>query len=172
MKKTLFISALILAVSLAFAYAGVVQQKEEATAKDPVCGMTVKKSEAKATYDYKGTTYYFCSDGCKESFVKDPEKYLAKAEKESPQAGAMGMHRHAGMMTHRQMGSQSRMGAANCPLHAADVEMGMENLPDGVALRFTSKNSDTVKKIQEHFAGMPGGCPACGTCPHQGQADK
>ncbi len=43
---------------------------------DPVCGMKVKKSEAKATYEYDGKTYYFCMEACKDKFVKDPEKYV------------------------------------------------------------------------------------------------
>ena len=47
-------------------------------AVDPVCGMKIKKSDAKATYEYKGKTYYFCMEGCKEKFEKDPEKYAKK----------------------------------------------------------------------------------------------
>lgn len=46
-------------------------------AKDPVCGMKVKKSEAAAVSEYKGKKYYFCAEGCKEKFEKDPEKYVA-----------------------------------------------------------------------------------------------
>jgi YHS domain-containing protein len=46
-------------------------------AKDPVCGMEVDESNAQWTSDYKGKTYYFCAPGCKASFDKDPEKYLA-----------------------------------------------------------------------------------------------
>jgi Cu+-exporting ATPase len=45
---------------------------------DPVCGMKFKKSEAKATHEYNGKTYYFCMDGCKEKFEKDPGKYTKK----------------------------------------------------------------------------------------------
>ena len=52
----------------------------EDTVVDPVCGMKIKKSEAKATYEYKEKTYYFCMEGCKEKFMKDPEKFHAKAE--------------------------------------------------------------------------------------------
>ncbi len=48
---------------------------EEDAVVDPVCGMKVKKSEAKATYEHNGKTYYFCMEECKEKFVKDPEKY-------------------------------------------------------------------------------------------------
>jgi YHS domain-containing protein len=47
--------------------------------KDPVCGMNVEESKAAVTSTYKGRTYYFCAKVCKESFDKDPEKYLLKA---------------------------------------------------------------------------------------------
>lgn len=43
---------------------------------DPVCKMTVEKQSAAATTVYVGATYYFCAKGCKETFDKDPEKYL------------------------------------------------------------------------------------------------
>jgi YHS domain-containing protein len=52
------------------------QEHGEDTVVDPVCGMKIKKSEAKATYDYNGKTYYFCMEGCKEKFVKEPAKYV------------------------------------------------------------------------------------------------
>ncbi len=45
---------------------------------DPVCGMTIEDSSAKATSVYKGMTVYFCAKGCKEKFDKDPEGYLKK----------------------------------------------------------------------------------------------
>src|SRR4030042_3418385 len=80
MKKQRLAFALLLTLSLGFALTVLAQQKADDTAIDPVCGMTVKKSEAKVTLDYKGTTYYFCSSGCKEAFAKDPEKYLQKKE--------------------------------------------------------------------------------------------
>jgi YHS domain-containing protein len=42
--------------------------------KDPVCGMMVdEKSKWKSTYS--GKTYYFCSEGCKRTFEKNPKKY-------------------------------------------------------------------------------------------------
>ena len=44
-------------------------------AKDPVCGMTVEESEAAATSEYDGRTYYFCSKDCKEEFDGDPSAY-------------------------------------------------------------------------------------------------
>ena len=44
--------------------------------KDPVCGMTVKKAEAKGSLEYKGETYYFCDPGCLARFKEAPEKFL------------------------------------------------------------------------------------------------
>ncbi len=172
MTKKSLILAVILAVSLGFTYAGIVQQKADDTATDLVCGMTVKKAEAKATFDYKGTTYYFCASGCKEAFAKDPEKYLAKAEQKSAQPGTTGMHQHGEMMAPGKMSRPAHVSAMDCPMHSADVEMKTENLPDGVVLKFTSKNPETVKKMQEHLAEMKGGCPACTACPQQEQVKK
>ena len=48
-----------------------------ATAIDPVCKMTVDTETAVAKSDYQGTTYYFCAPGCKRSFDRDPDTYLA-----------------------------------------------------------------------------------------------
>jgi YHS domain-containing protein len=48
-------------------------------AKDPVCGMEVDTSAPGALKaDYLGKTYYFCNPSCKESFLNNPAKYLAK----------------------------------------------------------------------------------------------
>ena len=43
---------------------------------DPVCGMDVETATAVNTYEYKGTTYYFCGKGCRLEFEEDPERYL------------------------------------------------------------------------------------------------
>ena len=39
-------------------------------AQDPICGMQVRKSDAPATYTHEGESFYFCMEGCKESFIK------------------------------------------------------------------------------------------------------
>ncbi len=44
--------------------------------QDPVCGMTVEEGKEAAKSEYKGSTYFFCSRGCKVAFDKDPEKFL------------------------------------------------------------------------------------------------
>jgi YHS domain-containing protein len=44
---------------------------------DPVCHMSVKGIQADTSL-YKGKVYGFCSDMCKGSFKKEPEKFLAQ----------------------------------------------------------------------------------------------
>jgi len=43
---------------------------------DPVCGMKISTSDAVASMEYKGKTYYFCSQDCADSFKESPEDYL------------------------------------------------------------------------------------------------
>ena len=45
-------------------------------ATDPVCKMEVDPETAAAKLEHGGTTYYFCSDGCRQAFEADPQKYL------------------------------------------------------------------------------------------------
>jgi len=44
-------------------------------AKDLVCGMQVRTSDAPAHDRHEGQDYYFCSDKCHAAFVKHPERY-------------------------------------------------------------------------------------------------
>jgi xanthine dehydrogenase accessory factor len=46
---------------------------------NPVCKIPVQKSTAKYVLVYDNEKVYFCCDGCKVSFEKDPEKYIPKA---------------------------------------------------------------------------------------------
>lgn len=50
----------------------------EDTAIDPCCGMEVDTSNPRGgSYEYEGTTYYFCARGCRLSFEEDPQAYLS-----------------------------------------------------------------------------------------------
>jgi membrane fusion protein, copper/silver efflux system len=56
------------------------------TSEDPVCGMEVDQGKTKAaglTAEYKGQTFYFCSDDCKTKFAKEPTKYSWKVGKDA-----------------------------------------------------------------------------------------
>ena len=64
-------------------------------AVDPVCGKKVARGKileidedkirAEVTCEYKGKTYFFCSNECLEKFKKNPEKYIKKDEVKIPQ---------------------------------------------------------------------------------------
>jgi uncharacterized membrane protein YraQ (UPF0718 family)/YHS domain-containing protein len=51
-------------------------EMENEFAQDPVCKMQVRTSDAPAKAELDGTMYYFCMQGCKDSFLKEPAKYL------------------------------------------------------------------------------------------------
>src|SRR6266851_7826715 len=46
------------------------------TVIDPVCKMKIDPSKSAGSYEYQGTTYYFCGSGCLSRFKADPAKYL------------------------------------------------------------------------------------------------
>ena len=52
------------------------EEVEMATVKDPVCGMEIDPKSA-ASEEYRGKTYYFCSDACHDKFKAKPEKYAS-----------------------------------------------------------------------------------------------
>lgn len=54
--------------------------EEDGMAVDPVCGMKVKKEDAKFTHVHNGKTYYFCMEECKDKFVKAPGDYIRADE--------------------------------------------------------------------------------------------
>ena len=43
---------------------------------DPVCRMMIDPDTAVATSTYQGSTYYFCSSGCRARFDKNPGQYV------------------------------------------------------------------------------------------------
>src|SRR5690606_17562266 len=50
-----------------------------AALKDPVCGMSVSEDSAHNVH-HLGEDYYFCSAGCRNKFVDNPDKYLHSTE--------------------------------------------------------------------------------------------
>jgi hypothetical protein len=44
---------------------------------DPVCAMQVRTADAPVSARVDGTSYYFCSDRCRERFVAEPTRFLA-----------------------------------------------------------------------------------------------
>jgi YHS domain-containing protein len=119
MSRNIRSIAILAALAVVLAVGVVAQQKSADTAIDPVCGMTVVKANAKATFDFKGQTYYFCSTGCKEAFAKEPEKYLKAQQAKGAETKAETPMGHMGMMMH---GGQT---AGTATAEAAPMHQGM-----------------------------------------------
>ncbi len=49
---------------------------------NPVCGMPISLGMAKYILEYQGEPIYFCCDGCKNSFDKDPDLFMNPARTE------------------------------------------------------------------------------------------
>lgn len=188
MSKHPKILVFLLVLSFAVVFTGIAQQQAEEKVVCPVSGKEITKSEAKGSYEYEGKTYYFCCESCKEKFMKDPEKYLQKKEEmkevytcpmhpevksdtpgECPKCGMKlekkmmsAAHMHGMMKEKEKMMHMQKEGKSCCAMMGMmgqeDVEMSFENLENGIAVKITSQNAETVKKLQEHAAKMKEMC--------------
>ncbi len=43
---------------------------------DPVCGMRIDPDDAVGSAEHDDTTYYFCSEACRDAFVADPHAFV------------------------------------------------------------------------------------------------
>ena len=92
--------------------------------KDPVCGMDVEPEKATASTEWRGETWYFCSQGCREKFVADPGDILrAREEKEKEKAqeaaGAKEGGREYTCPMHPEVVQE---GPGSCPICGMDLE--------------------------------------------------
>ncbi|MDY6764705.1 MAG: XdhC family protein [Halobacteria archaeon] len=55
-------------------------EETEEKATDPVCGMKVSVNKPPATVKHEGDVYYFCSQGCADTFSAEPEEYIPVQE--------------------------------------------------------------------------------------------
>ncbi|MHB8488523.1 MAG: permease [Candidatus Dormibacteria bacterium] len=62
--------------------------EQQASTKDPVCGMTVDPARTSQRSLYQGITYLFCSGGCRSTFEEDPSRYA----NEAPTMDSAGIH--------------------------------------------------------------------------------
>jgi len=59
-----------------FLFVAVSAQTVEKKAEEIKCPVTGEKADPKITTEYKGVTFSFCCEGCKEKFLKDPAQYV------------------------------------------------------------------------------------------------
>jgi P-type Cu+ transporter len=149
--------------------------------KDPVCGMTVDPSRAKATHEHAGKMFYFCCAGCKEKFSADPAKYLIPR----PLVGIASMSAHpvqiAPAAAHgpsqpivkiAEVPGAARKAASNeyiCPMDPEVHQQAPGDCPKcGMALERAiaalpvTKTEYTCPMHPEIVRDAPGSCPICG----------
>lgn len=81
MKKIILILALGLTFLGIFNAVGQTQNLAEVktVVVDPVCKMKINpKAKTTINHEHEKVNYSFCSDVCKKSFLKKPEKYIKK----------------------------------------------------------------------------------------------
>ena len=94
---------------------------------DPVCGMKVDPATSKHRFDHGGTTYHFCSAGCRTKFAADPDAYL-KPKTAAPKPAPAGAIYTCPM--HPQI---RQVGPGSCPICGMalePVEATAEALPN------------------------------------------
>lgn len=55
--------------------------EKKTVSRDLVCGMEVDQENPPFTYQYKGKTYCFCSNSCRQEFLHSPEKFVTITSK-------------------------------------------------------------------------------------------
>ena len=124
------------------------QHHAAATAIDPVCEMVVDPATARSA-EVRGTTYYFCSEGCRAKFVADPDKYLNRkpfvlpprpGHATEPQAAKGHDHGHHG---HAHHASPDKAASPHAPAHSGAIQY-------------------TCPMHPEIVQDGPGTCPICG----------
>ena len=98
----------------------------EATAIDPVCGMSVTIEGAAHVAEHDGATHYFCSARCKDKFVSDPEDFLSGARLKQVEDVPEGTIYTCPM--HPEI---RQVGPGSCPICGMALEPETVSLEDG-----------------------------------------
>jgi Cu+-exporting ATPase len=117
---------------------------------DPVCGMTIAPDDAVGHVDYKGETYYFCSQSCLDQFRATPEAFLGERQAATPTGPADAAREYTCPM-HPEV---RQNGPGACP------KCGMALEPVDVAP--ATKTEWTCPMHPEVVRDEPGSCPICG----------
>ncbi|MGB6864611.1 MAG: YHS domain-containing protein [Candidatus Aminicenantaceae bacterium] len=180
-KKTLLL-VIFLVFSVALVMAAVDKKTGDESLKCPVSGKEFTKSDATPEYEYEGKTYYFCCEGCKDAFIKDPAKYIGNdvdaehahdAEDTHAAEHAHAEHAHAEHAVHDHQAHAEENGMA------VDPVCGMKLKKEDA--KFTHVHNDKTyyfctEECKDKFVKAPGNYIRADedivTCPVSGESFK
>jgi Cu+-exporting ATPase len=123
--------------------------------KDPVCGMNVDPATAKWSFEYQGTSSYFCSKGCHTKFAADPERWL----KATPSLASMGEPEVAFVPLQLKPRGTRPQPQTEANAHVSDHVHAHAN----AAVKGTAPGAVYVCPMDpEVRSDKPGACPKCG----------
>jgi Cu+-exporting ATPase len=131
-----------------------------ASAADPICGMTVDPTTTRHVAESEGRRWFFCSAGCRETFIAAPARFTAAA-------GGSGRSAHRYDRDARPLESKAAATIHTCPMHPEVRQQGPGSCPDcGMALEpagvpRTTRIEYTCPMHPEIVRDQPGNCPIC-----------
>ena len=127
-------------------------KKQQAT--DPVCSMSTDSPDSYIPYEYRGETYYFCSEHCLKKFQDNPEQYLHVEAQESKDASAPQKDKGSVYTCpmHPEIRQESPGECPKCGMH----------LEPAVPKREETKIGWTCPMHPEIVRYEAGDCPKCG----------
>src|SRR5438067_1300082 len=137
-------------------------------AVDPVCGMTVDPARAAGSFEYGGTTHYFCSNGCLAKFSADPQRFLAGAREPTMQHAPIvqigGLKRGGAEPARRPSSQSSSASPPASSLPSPSALPAPSSLPraEQAPPPRVSETTYTCPMHPEIVSDKPGACPKCG----------
>ncbi len=130
---------------------------EKDITRDPVCGMTVDPDAGKPRFEHDGHVYHFCQDGCRDTFVENPQAYI---EATDPVCG-MSVTRATAQFLSKHDGDRFYFCSERCQHKFEDApndylgeRAEREPMPEGT--KYTCPMHPQI--VQDG----PGDCPSCG----------
>ena len=123
--------------------------------RDPVCGMFVNPETSTHSLTYKDQTYWFCCNGCRIKFEKNPDEYLQKRDEVTKKAPHVSRDQAATGMEY------------TCPMHPEIVESfptdcpicGMSLEPMAPSLDSDQANPELIDFTKRFKLGLIFGIP-------------